>query len=147
MLDYPHTDFRYCGGGSGYTLNSIALKLLIEKTFHTHHCRPHHQLPDEDRLIAKCFRPTGLRCMDTNDHLNETRYHQERVDYHARWNHQVPSVWRHESLQKAHGIASKEGLGQISETSVSFHLKGERKPFGDCGIRRYHAILYGKCEM
>jgi hypothetical protein len=50
-----------------------------------------------------------------------------------------------------HGIASEENLGQISETSVSFHLKVHHKRstllplYLDDGIRRYHAILYGLC--
>ena len=146
MIDFPRETSRFCGGGSGYTINRVSLKLLIEKMFHTYHCSPHFQAPDEDRIIAKCFRPLGIQCMDTNDHLNETRYHQGRVGFHAAWNHSVKSVWRHEPLEQVHGIASKEGLGQISETSVSFHLKGKKRGFNDRGIRRYHAILYGLCD-
>jgi hypothetical protein len=146
MLNFPHTASRYCGGGAGYTLNRAALKLLIEDAFDSHQCKPHYRASDEDRIIASCFRPFGIQCMDTNDHLNETRYHAGRADFHATWNHSLPAPWRYEPLEKVHGIANNEYLGQISETSVSFHLKGPRKGFEDRGIRRYHAILYGLCN-
>jgi hypothetical protein len=54
---------------------------------------------------------------------------------------------------KKHDIQSKEG-GQISSTTVAFHLsknhktrgKRPRKKHQDDGIRRYHAILYGLCQ-
>jgi glycoprotein-N-acetylgalactosamine 3-beta-galactosyltransferase len=146
MLDYPRTGTRYCGGGSGYTLNRVALKLLVGKLFDMHQSRPHFQASDEDRIIANCFRAVGLVCMDTNDHLNETRYHASHAQFHASWHHDDPAPWRYEKLETFHGIASKEGAGQISETSVSFHLKGARHGIEDRGIRRYHAILYGLCD-
>jgi glycoprotein-N-acetylgalactosamine 3-beta-galactosyltransferase len=145
MIDFPHKN-RYCGGGSGYTMNRVALKLLIEKLFDTHHCRPHHRSSAEDVIISNCFETAGISCMDTNDETNESRYHQGSADFHATWNHERPSVWRADTLEKVHGIVSKEGLGQISETSVSFHLKGKRKGVQDRGIRRYHAILHGLCN-
>jgi glycoprotein-N-acetylgalactosamine 3-beta-galactosyltransferase len=146
MIDFPNTRRRYCGGGSGYTLNRVALTLLIERLLDTHHCRPHHRASDEDRIVSNCFRSVGIDCMDTNDEKNETRYHQASAEVHATWKKDLPSVWRAESLHDFHGIVSKEGLGQISETSVSFHLKGSRKGVQDCGIRRYHAILYDLCK-
>ena len=145
MMDFPFKH-RYCGGGSGYTMNRIALELLIEKLFGTHQCRPHHVASDEDRIISNCFRSVGIQCMDTNDEQQESRYHQANVNFHASWNHDVASVWRADSLEQVHGIISKEGLGQISETSVSFHLKGKHKGVQDRGMRRYYGILYGLCK-
>ena len=146
VLDFPRTDSRYCGGGAGYTLNRVALKLLVEELLDTHHCKPHLQASDEDRIIGKCFRSVGISCMDTNDDLQETRYHGSRVDFHAKWRKSDPAPWRPIPLEKFHGIVNKEGLGQISETSVTFHLKGKRVGFEDRGMRRYHAILYGLCD-
>ena len=52
MVDFPITQHRYCGGGSGYSLNRAAVRLLVEDTFPYHWCRPHHQAADEDRWIA-----------------------------------------------------------------------------------------------
>lgn len=129
MIDFPMTQIRYCGGGSGYTLNRAALKLLIEQLFDTHHCRPHFRASDEDRLISNCFRSAGIHCMDTNDELGESRYHQASADYHAQWTHDQPSVWHADDLEKYHGIVSKDLLGQISESSVSFHLKEKQMEF------------------
>ena len=146
MVDFPMTNVRYCGGGSGYTLNRAALKLLVEQLFDTYHCRPHYQASDEDRIISDCFRSVGVYCMDTNDAKNETRYHQASVNFHANWTRDQPAVWHPGPLDRVHGIASKEGLGQISESSVSFHLKGMPKGSQDRGMRRYHAILHGLCN-
>jgi glycoprotein-N-acetylgalactosamine 3-beta-galactosyltransferase len=146
MIDFPHTNVRYCGGGSGYTLNRIALSGLIENMFDSYQCRPHFESSEEDRIMSSCFRSVGINCMDTNDDKNETRYHQASVNFHASWKKGFPSVWRADSLEQFHGIKSKDGLGQISETSVSFHLKGRLKGVQDRGIRRYFAILYGQCN-
>uniref|UniRef100_A0A7S1VX39 Hexosyltransferase n=1 Tax=Grammatophora oceanica TaxID=210454 RepID=A0A7S1VX39_9STRA len=66
--------FRFCSGGSGYVLNRVALKLLVEELFETQACWPHHTASDEDRIIARCFGPIGgLNCSNTNDERNQTR--------------------------------------------------------------------------
>jgi glycoprotein-N-acetylgalactosamine 3-beta-galactosyltransferase len=139
---------RYCNGGSGYTLNRAALRLLVEELLYTPRCWPHWQGSDEDRIIASCFRQVdGLQCMDTNDEKNETRYHTWNVDQHVSWKAGIPGQdW--ESLVNEHGIAWKEGIGQVSESSVAFHLKQPRTTpqASDSGMRRYHAILYGLCR-
>ena len=146
MIDFPHTEHRYCGGGSGYTLNRAALQLLVEDLFETYQCRPHHRASDEDRLITNCFRTVGVLCTDTNDANGETRYHQANVEFHSNWTMDVPAVWQPIGLRAQHGIVSKEGLGQISTSSVSFHLKSESSiGVQDGGIRRYHAILHNLC--
>jgi glycoprotein-N-acetylgalactosamine 3-beta-galactosyltransferase len=73
LMNMPYKYRRYCGGGSGYTLNAVALKLMIEKLYERQPCWPHWEASDEDRIIASCFEQVGILCMDTNDHLNETR--------------------------------------------------------------------------
>jgi glycoprotein-N-acetylgalactosamine 3-beta-galactosyltransferase len=136
---------RYCNGGSGYTLNRAALKMLVEDLFPTPRCWPHWQASDEDKIVASCFRSVGIQCMDTNDDRNETRYHTWNADQHTDWTIGKPAQdWAY--LPENHGIAWKEGLGQISETSVSFHLKKKQIRTIDSGMRRYHAILYGMCS-
>ena len=136
---------RYCNGGSGYTLNRVALIMLVHDLFPTPRCWPHWQASDEDKIIASCFRSVGIQCMDTNDDRNETRYHTWNADQHADWSIGKPAQdWAY--LPNNHGIAWKEGLGQISETSVSFHLKKKQIRTIDSGMRRYHAILYGMCS-
>jgi len=135
---------RYCNGGSGYTLNAAALRLFIEDLFDKPSCMPHLQTSKEDMMVASCFRSVGIQCMDTNDFRNETRYHTWNVDQHTAWNKDKPAQkWK--LLVNHHGIAWLEGLGQISETSTSFHLKNPDVNTTDMGMRRYHAILYGHC--
>lgn len=136
---------RYCNGGSGYTLNRVALEMLVEDLFPTPRCWPHWRASDEDKIVASCFRSVGIQCMDTNDDKNETRYHTWNADQHTDWRIGKPAQdWA--LLPNNHGIAWKEGLGQISETSVSFHLKKKEIRTIDSGMRRYHAILYGLCS-
>lgn len=72
LISMPYTRKRYCGGGAGYTINRLALQLLIEKLWRHPSCWPHHQASDEDRIVASCFDEVGLKCMDTNDVRNET---------------------------------------------------------------------------
>jgi hypothetical protein len=81
--------------------------------------------------------------------LSGSRYHPLDVNFHAGWRAEDVAVWMPGILEEMHGIASKEELGQISETSVSFHLKDHNKKgslYADDGLRRYHAILYGLCD-
>eukprot|EP00934_Nitzschia_sp_Nitz4_P003312 Nitzschia sp. Nitz4//scaffold144_size56818//45724//47919//NITZ4_006546-RA/size56818-snap-gene-0.12-mRNA-1//-1//CDS//3329536543//3302//frame0 len=146
MVDFPLTNIRYCGGGSGYTLNRQALRLLVERLWNKYQCGPHLEASDEDRKISECFRSVGVTCMDTNDAKGESRYHQASVEFHASWTKDEPSVWHAETLDRVHGIVSKELLGQISESSISFHLKGDPEGVHDLGIRRYHAILHSLCS-
>jgi hypothetical protein len=72
LINMPYTRRRYCGGGAGYTLNRVALRLLIEQLWRLPACWPHHRASDEDRIISSCFDAAGIRCMDTNDIRNET---------------------------------------------------------------------------
>jgi glycoprotein-N-acetylgalactosamine 3-beta-galactosyltransferase len=140
----PHR--RYCGGGSGYTLNKEALEVL-KSVWNEPNCFPHWRGPDEDILMAKCFRIKSLQCMDTNDEVDEARYHPWDAAYHAFWNHKQKANWIPRLLQQQ-GIAQKESMGQISVNSVSFHLKQPRpNPTlpDDGGMRFYYALLYNKC--
>lgn len=142
---------RYCGGGSGYTLNRAALDLFAKELIHHPDCWPHWQASDEDRIMSSCFRTVGLQCMDTNDQVKESRYHPWGVDYHAGWTKTKLGNWGPVTLEEDQNIPQPEMLGQISVHSVSFHLKPldgaakENLPT-DLGMRRYHSILYNLCN-
>jgi glycoprotein-N-acetylgalactosamine 3-beta-galactosyltransferase len=73
IVALPYKFKRYCGGGSGYTLNKAAVTLLIEVLSKKQECWPHWEAPEEDVIMANCFRQVNISCADTNDHLNETR--------------------------------------------------------------------------
>jgi len=134
---------RFCGGGAGYTLNRKALYLLMEQ-IQLGEC-PSELASDEDIKISRCFDDVGIQCTDTNDEEEEVRYHPLDVQYHSAWTPDRPALWLWEKLQYFHGIRGNQSLlGQISKTSVSFHLDKStiRSMAKDRGIRRYHAILY-----
>ncbi|KAL7581373.1 hypothetical protein ACA910_021965 [Epithemia clementina (nom. ined.)] len=143
---------RFCGGGGGYTLNKVALRLFAEKLYSDPECRPHWRGPEEDIWMAKCFfYATGMQCMDTNDEKFEARYHPFTADMHARW---TKKDHNSKLLEERfyHNITIKAGLGQISERSTTFHLKRESRVkklhltlAEDMGMRRFHAIVYNLC--
>lgn len=141
---------KTCFAVAGYTLNRVALDLLMNELWYETMCHPHWQGPQEDITIARCFFRRRLQCMDTNDELEETRYHAWDAAYHAAWNHNKKANWFPKILEEFQHIASKDGMGQISRTSVSFHLKQDkRNPAlpSDSGVRFYYANLYGKCNL
>ena len=142
---------RYCGGGSGYTLNREALKLLVSR-MHLPECGPDYHGSDEDRVVADCLRPI-VNCTHDVDEMHETRYHPLTPDVHARWKPGDVAPWDPEGLEAFHGIheARKPGLESISSTSVSFHLvnehvKNRESNFFDNGLRRFHAITHNLCR-
>ena len=147
---------RYCGGGAGYTMNRVALRLLVRHQFMKEECWPYHRGSDEDRIMGHCFRSDVVQCTHSTDELDQTRYHPMDAHFHAMYNSKVPAAWFPSSLVKHHGIyaMSREYLDSVSSTTVSFHLvRHSRDPYGssppsifdDKGLRRYHAIVYNLC--
>jgi glycoprotein-N-acetylgalactosamine 3-beta-galactosyltransferase len=146
---------RFCGGGAGYTLNRYALHLLVQRMLNGE-C-PAETAPDEDVRLGRCLEDAGVACHDTNDEFGddndeggggEVRYHHLDVQFHASWTPTRHALWLWEPLQVMHGIRGNQSqLGQISNTSVSFHLDKSivRSYALDRGMRRYHAILYQHC--
>ena len=137
---------RFCGGGAGYTLNRKALHLLVQR-FESGEC-PAETASDEDVRLSRCLEDAGVKCADTNDEKEEVRYHHLDAQFHAAWVPTRKALWLWEKLQYFHGIRGNQTLlGQISKTSVSFHLDKStvRSQAPDRGMRRYHAILYDQC--
>ena len=145
--DFPNPKrFRYCGGGGGYTLNRAALTLLMDELWYKPECWPYYRTSEEDRMMARCFRAVGIQCMDTNDEHNETRYHHHDAQSHGSWTMKKRASWWPHALRDHHGIAQLEQMGQISESSVSFHLKHGPEVDRSILMRRYHALIYGLCN-
>ena len=154
MVRFPQTRKRYCGGGSGYTLNRAALRILVQQRFDRPDCKPNDIRPDEDVIISDCLRPI-VNCTHSVDERDETRYHPFTAQYHSLWKHPSPANWFPEILLHQ-GITAtmKPYMESISETTVSFHLvlktelsryDSPKTVFADKGMRRYHAILFNLC--
>lgn len=145
----PKKKVFICGGGAGYTLNRQALTRMVRDEFQKPHCSPNAETSAEDVMIASCLQKNIANCTNSFDDYEETRYHPFDAQYHASWKQWKPSNWHWRSLLKYYHInLSKELLESISATTASFHMTGHKAittQFSDMGIRRYHAILYGKC--
>eukprot|EP00980_Cylindrotheca_fusiformis_P012525 scaffold3079_cov119-Cylindrotheca_fusiformis.AAC.1 len=144
--NYKNPKRRFCGGGAGYTLSRPAIQLLVQR-FTNGEC-PKAVASDEDVRIGRCLEDVGVKCQDTNDELEEVRYHHLDAHYHAAWIPARHALWNWEKLQFFHGIRGNQSqLGQISRTSTTFHLDKTtvRSLSRDRGIRRYHAILWDLC--
>jgi len=122
------------GGGSGYTLNRAALKMLVQEGFPV--CRPFVNASAEDRFVGDCFRSFGVRGYDARDDAGEQRYlnepnfvyyfHPNNTDAMSRW-------W----AGNTRGMPPKYGLEAASHESVSFHhIRTPAK------VRRIYKILY-----
>jgi len=73
--------------------------MLITELWNEPDCFPHWRGPEEDITISRCFRLRQIQCMDTNDELEETRWHPWDANYHAKWNkNQVSVILRSRSL-------------------------------------------------
>lgn len=156
LTQAPRRRQRFCGGGSGYTLNREALRVLVSRFDVIEECWPNHRAPDEDRIVANCLRPI-VNCTHDVDAVHETRYHALTPDFHAKWTQKESANWDPEGLLAFHGIRAtyKEGLESISSTTVSFHLVDTISMvreewntifhYRDSGLRRFHAIVHGLC--
>lgn len=65
----------YNGGGSGYTLNKAALRLLVQEAFPI--CSPFAIVSSEDRFVGNCFRKFNIAGYDTRDAYGELRYNND----------------------------------------------------------------------
>jgi glycoprotein-N-acetylgalactosamine 3-beta-galactosyltransferase len=149
MVDYK-VRYRFCGGGAGYTLNRAALQLLSEAL---PNCFANTTTSEEDRCIGRCLywnpRNVTVLCQNSNDELDEQRYHAMDVQFHAAYYTDRKVPWDAKALKRKHNITTTQiGLKQISQSSISFHLTSAmvESRHADRGMRRYHALLFGKCD-
>ena len=151
MMRFPQATKRYCGGGSGYTLNRASLRVLVEERFDMPECKPNDIRADEDVMVSDCLRSL-VNCVHSVDDKDETRYHPYHAHFHAWWRFPNAANWYPEDLLRQGITATMKGrLESISATTVSFHLvktsihEAPETNFSDRGMRRYHAILFGLC--
>jgi glycoprotein-N-acetylgalactosamine 3-beta-galactosyltransferase len=143
-------DVRYCGGGAGYTLNSMALHIVATRmgecqTSNTLLLKPDYQM-------AMCLdQVANLKCAKTTDSTNALRYLEYGIDYQAKWSKQLKGTpIKVKPLADHHGIYMKASIGGISTDAVSFHMVNGTQPIWNATkadtLRRVHAILRGSCK-
>ena len=76
-------------GGSGYSLNRVALNLLIAN-LDREKCWPHQHVNTEDVNIAHCLEVNGVIPHDTRDAAGRERYHPFTPAKHLGWR---PARW------------------------------------------------------
>ena len=124
---------HFCGGGLGYTLNVVAHHLLVEVLMSTPDCHPLGIAPEDDGAVI-CL--GGFQGFDNNHEKLETWYLGKYVELKKRQAAHVelenftrlrfPQHYQQKNftrLRFPQHYQQKEGLRQISERRVSFHLK------------------------
>ena len=173
-VDHKKRRFLYCMGGAGYTLNGPALKLLMTllPTCWPNHlsseedriitdcfrsvgvrCKDTRDDKNEIRFVKEYAHDRPLSVFLTFARLSRfRRYHNFHAEFHSSWTWDKPNPSIPRILRDDFGIVQKELLGQVSTSSATFHLRKVPReqrppcPYGDGGIRRYHAILYNLCD-
>jgi glycoprotein-N-acetylgalactosamine 3-beta-galactosyltransferase len=129
------------GGGSGYTLNKAALRLLVREAFPT--CFPFATVSAEDRFVGNCLRKFNIKGYDTRDATGELRYNNDpQFIYYLNFSDPLfmEGNWVAQYLVgMTQDWPLKSGLEGASNETVSFHhIKTPAK------IRRVYKILYRK---
>jgi len=124
-------------GGSGYTLNKAALKLLVTVAFPR--CFVHMQTFAEDVMVAQCLRDQGVFPYETKDEFGGERYMPFAPGHH--YNYRLPKDIVHsKDWYVRYSIDIKEGLDHCSKDSIAFHYIDPKL------MSRMHALLYNFCE-
>lgn len=127
-------DEIFNSGGSGYTMNKAALKLLVTEGFPNYF--PHAHTFSEDTMVAKIFRKLGVLPYDTKDEDGGERYMPFLPGHH--WGYRMPKDTAKDWYAK-YSINIKEGPEHCSPKSVAFHYVKDEM------MKRLFALAYGLC--
>jgi glycoprotein-N-acetylgalactosamine 3-beta-galactosyltransferase len=123
-------------GGSGYTMNKAALKLLVTEGFPNYF--PHLKTFSEDTMVAKLLRKIdGVVPYDTKDDAGGERYMPFLPGHH--YSYQLPKKPTKDWYAN-YSIDIKEGPEHCSPQSVAFHYVKD-----DMMMKRLFALAYGLC--
>lgn len=150
------------GGGSGYTLNRAALKMLGEDVLPT--CRVGLQNSEEDLNIGYCFMnmpkmlygmSSSIVTADTRDSTGAFRYHMQSAQFQGNLGFGASAPWSPQLLEEFFQFQTLSGVDGASEQSIAFHLRGEKSKRNEVFVPdpeqilnrmyRYHAILNSAC--
>ena len=123
-------------GGSGYTMNKAALKLLVTEGFPNYF--PHRKTFSEDTMVANLFKKiNNVLPYDTKDDAGGERYMPFLPGNH--YSYRIPSEPGKDWYAK-YSIDIKEGAAHCSPQSVAFHyVKGDM-------MKRLFALAYDLCQ-
>lgn len=127
-------DDIFNSGGSGYTMNKAALKLLVTEGFPNYF--PNAHTFSEDTMVAKIFRKLGVFPYDTKDEDGGERYMPFLPGHH--WGYRLPKDSSEDWYAK-YSINIKEGPEHCSPKSVAFHYVKDEM------MKRLYALAYGLC--
>jgi len=122
-------------GGSGYTLNKAALKLLVVNGFPQFFM--HAVTSMEDVMVARILRQYGVYPYETKDEAGGERYMPFSPGYH--YSYRMPAADHYQDWYAKYSIDSKEGLDHCASRSVAFHY------VKDDMMYRLYALLYHLC--
>ena len=127
-------DNIFNSGGSGYTMNKAALKLLVTEGFPNYF--PHLKTFSEDTMVAKLLRKiNNIFPYDTKDDAGGERYMPFEPGHH--WSYYLGDP--KDDWYANYSIDIKEGPEHCSPQSVAFHyVKGNE-------MKRFFSLLYGLC--
>ena len=128
-------DNIFDSGGSGYTMNKAALKVLVTEGFPNYF--PHLKTFSEDTMVAKLFKKVDtILPYDTKDDAGGERYMPFNPGHH--WSYRLPENPK-DDWYATYSIDIKEGPEHCSPQSVAFHyIKGPM-------MKRLYALAYGLC--
>ena len=143
ILAYPQ-QYRigkvFAAGGSGYTLNRAAVKMLVNFTSNG----PHDNSTDsrEDFFVSRILSSFGVHTSDTRDEDGAFRYVQDNP----------VTVWRGKNkFGPAFRIGTHKGIRAFSNETVAMHLNYRKAferyqyPINEI-IYRYHDFFIGRCD-
>ena len=123
-------------GGSGYTMNKAALKLLVTEGFKNYW--PHAVTFSEDSMVAKLLRKFQVYPYDTKDDQGGERYMPFMPGHHYGYR-LPPDPKNSKDWYAKYSIDIKEGVDHCSAQSVAFHyVKGN-------DMYRLFALVYHLC--
>jgi hypothetical protein len=130
-------DEIFDSGGSGYTMNKAALKLLVVEGLPNYF--PHAHTFSEDTMIAKIFRKFGVLPYDTKDDDGGERYMPFAPGHHYTYKLPPGDPLQSKDWYAKYSINIKEGPEHCSPRSVAFHY------IKDDMMERLFMLAYHMC--
>lgn len=141
FAEQGHIDRIFNSGGSGYTMNKRAMKMLATNLYEREDrkCGPHAHTFAEDVMTAACFRANNVLPYDTRDEFGSERYMPFKPGHHLTYQapKDVTKDWYAEYMQF---FDMKYGLDHCSKYSIAFHYVEPKE------MKRFYSIMHGLCK-